>query len=1302
MAVYSYIAERIPFTIADVADEQISTYADFIVSTFSTSSSKILNSKGELSESIAYDYNESSIVGPDGDDYGSITSAIVDQEDYGSIANNTYYSWQQEDYGLITNNTTLRPFGILYAINNTPAESLTRISIISGVRFSLSGNSDVAILPLIYGSGYLVAHGVSSQKQTASYEGVGSLLGLSGGLENITVSYNQSSVVNPVGDDYGSIADAIVDQDDYGSLLESTYYPWQQEDYGFITNNESIFPYGNINIEGNATEKLSSRIIGSGRLNLNGNAYAIRKPRETGRGRLFKIGGSVYTTALFDWSGSGSIFKFSSKVEKRTYVYNESAYVGTFGDDYGSIADAIVDQDDYGSLLESTYYPWQQEDYGFLEPDGTLIPYGKIKIGGNATEKLSSRIIGSGRLNLNGNAYAIAKPRETGRGLFKIGGSVYTTALFDWSGSGSIFKFSSKVEKRTYVYNESAYVGTFGDDYGFINQSPISEEDYGLLSGDSYYPWQQEDYGFLEPDGTLIPYGKIKIGGSADDKFDKVYPYSGSGVATFSSAAEIDSTPKEFGKVLFRIGDKATTIFKLRYIGSGSATISNVIDKNINPDIRFFTQVETVIWNPPESTELFKITGSIIEKNTESYFGSGRIFIGEKITPIFRLKHIGSGSVKVSGEGDESYIRTPFIGSGSIFTFISAAEVSGSNPPESTELFKITGSAVEKNTEYHSGLGIINIDSSATTIFKLGHIGSGSVNVNDSANESTTPSPHVGSGSIFTFISAAEVSGSNPPESTELFKITGSAVEKSRDSYVGSGSIFTFISAAEVSGSNPPESTELFKITGRGLESRTPAPHIGTGSLFAFIGSSETITSNPSESTELFKITGSAVEKNTEVYIGSGLFDINDKATTIFSLNHIGSGSIFTFISAAEVSGSNPPETPQLFKISGSLNEKRANPHIGSGSLFTFIKSAESRTKFVSTIGLFKVTGSAIEKNVESYRGSGRLFEFGRSTQSLTYFAKTTGLFKITGSAIEKSRDSYVGSGSIFTFISAAEVSGSNPPETPQLFKVTGSAIEKNVESYRGSGRLFEFSSGVESRTKFVSTTGLFKVFGSSQVKFANKHVGNGLVNLDGKTEESTLQGHIGSGIIFTFISKTESKVSNVETIGTIKVNGESETKFNRSEIGKGTLEVNGSATTVFKLKTIASGLFDIIGTAQESFTPDVHIGSGSLAMFNSKEESVLFVPSIRGTVFTFVGTAAERNTEAYNGSGSIDTLSGSAEVFTAIYNVTKVLFIIGGSALEAYVQGSFKEEGNIILRGKSQDRYVEYEPPTTTRIYII
>jgi len=408
--------------------------------------------------------------------------------------------------------------------------------------------------------------------------------------------------------------------------------------------------------------------------------------------------------------------------------------------------------------------------------------------------------------------------------------------------------------------------------------------------------------------------------------------------------------------------------------------------------------------------------------------------------------------------------------------------------------------------------------------------------------------------------------------------------------------------------------------------------------FFTTTGATEVFGANPPENIELFRLSGSS--RNV---FARGAF--------------IGNGSLFVYSTPQESTVAN--EVVRIaIKLSGSGTESfTPAPHVGTGSIFERGSANTTRTvsypvteldpsgnEIPGTITVFEFKGSAVEKNTESYEGSGSLFTFISSTQSALVSQVSSGeLFKFSGSATESTTPApHIGSGSLFTFVSSTESVGSNPPENTQLFRFSGSGVEKNTESYFGSGSLFTFVSSTESvGSNPPENTQLFKFSGSG-------------------TESKTPAPHIGSGSLFTFISSTESKLTF-------------ESSF---------------------------GLFKFSGSAVEKNT-ESYVGSGSLFGFSSATEAVSFVTSV-STIFKFSGSAAEKNTESYVGSGTVFGLSSASQAVLINYELTKVLFKLSSTTTHKVFYNAATNEIRIAINGQSKGRYIEYEPPQPTRIYII
>jgi hypothetical protein len=1188
MTVFSYTTSFKPALISEYANEQISTYAEYVVSEFGNSQNNLFNidsSPEHLEEQRAYSYDESAVVGLESTDYGFISEAHVLDDDFGLVTDTTNYAYQRIDYGFLTPNTTIKPFGKIGNIAEFADVTLVRNSV-GGVVFLMYGSAKIFVLPIHIGRGSFLARGDAATAFSPQVVGAGSLFSF---VSTTTVKASK--------------------QDGAGLFkLTST-----------STNSFTPAPY-----------------IGSGSLfGLSSTTYSESNVEKTGDTSLFRFsGGNSKETSVNSYVGRGSLFSFISHTESVAYSYNESSVVTVDCDDCGFITESPVSEDDYLTVGDTALnYPWQFANYGNITDNETRLPFGRfqiksesgivnspapicsgtIKVSGDAkiyvlpihlgsgvlrlytatVPAFSPKVIGAGSLfGFSGAAEATAPKistetalfRVTGRAaeatvptthigagtLFGIVGTTYatgsnppeSTALFRISGAatneqraygyfgtGTLFGIGGKVERVAYAYNESSVVAPDCLDYGFVSAAPDyvpdPEEDYGLITDlDIRLPWQKLDYGFITDFETRLPFGQLQIEGAAQTPASVTFVAEGR--ATFAGEVDVYVTPIHIGSGTATISGTVIPKFQLRTTGSGRM-------------FGFGSGAESTGSNPPESTELFKIAGEATNiQATLAHLGSGSINLGQSspgITgdgsrgvTIFRLKHFGSGSLFKNGVGGEATV---------------------SRPTRGIELFRIIGNVTyQRNFNYNiteASFGSVKITGAATNVeFSRYQIGSGGPNITGAAVP-IFRLKHFGSGTFSNITGAAEATGANPPDQTVLFRINGSA----KDSQT-----------AKI-----PATTVETKLFGSATEKNAES-YVGSGSLFAVGGSSQ-----------IFKVSADA----------SGLFKISGRATESTSPGtYAGSGSLFTFISKTESVGANPPVSG-LFKIAGSVEEKNAESYIGSGSLFTFIGATESASNVAPTEGIFRISGSATERNTESYNGSGSLFTFVSATESDSNAESAKGLFRITGTAgVYRVFPTYNGSGRVFGFSGGAESTGANPPVSG-LFKLTGSATEKNTEAYRGTGSLF------------------------------------------------------------TFVSTTEASV----------VNPPEQTALFR---------INGSAD-------VARGF-------------PVYEGSGSLFTFVSKTEAFAVAPKT-ATIFTFTGSATEKNTEAYLGSGAFGTgfglLTGGALSFIFTYNLTKVLFQIQSGATESFVPATYDGSVLIDINGTVvNDRYVVYVPPKPTRIYVI
>ncbi len=1127
---------------------------------------------GELVGSVAHSYNESSgvyVLSDNELNYGSITNVVNLSEDYGNITGEIYTSRQVDDYGLITVNETIVPYGSVF-VGSSSNLKFIKINI-GEVSFTLFGECGVFATPREFGEGSVGIKGDSYVTVHLKYFGSGSLF-------------------------------------DFSSSSEATLYN--------PPNQTLLF-----NINGNGVEKSTDSYVGSGSLHtFDGGSVVLFFSAPPGE-NLFKFSGAAVERVIIAHNGSGRVSNDIHIDQKVTYSYNESARIEILAYDYGLVSEAYLDYDDYGTITDEEFLGREVDDYGFIVPDRTIIPYGSIVIASSALTPRTTINYGEGEFKIGGEAKVFTTPIEIGRGTISISGTSGDPIIsLSHYGSGSLFTFDSSTEST------------------------------------------------LEPasvDGVLYEFY-----GEAIERFGKGN-YDGSGsLFTFDSSTESTLVSPD-SYALFDISGDAYVTASLNYIGSGSL-------------FTFVSATEATVSNPPEDTSLFRISGTCEEAYIPAgYQASGTLFAIVSGTETVSYVPKSTNIFTISGSASESVSPAAYVGSGlfntkllqivpaiisdyadeqiidfadneisdliSIIPILNAvsAKVSVSyNPPEEGTLFRLSDEGIERSAYSYSGSVEFKLGGdSAYTIFELGHIGSGEFDINGSAAESVSPAPHIGSGSLFTFVSATEATVANPPEDTALFRFTGSAVEKNTESYFGDVNI-------DIEGSVNP----IFRLR-----------HIGSGSLFAFIGTTESYTASPDDTRVLFNIEGSAIEKNTESYIGSG--------------------SLYTFVSATESSVVSPDDTKVLFTFSGSAVEKNTESYFGSGSLFGFSSATESvAVSPDDTKVLFTFFGSAVEKNTESYVGSGSLYTFIGTTESYTASPDDTRvLFEFSGDSTNRIVSNNIGSGSLFTFVSATESAVYNPPEDTALFRFTGVAIEKQTDVHRGSGSLFGFIGGTESYTASPDDTKvLFSINGEG--------VGRYLLN------------NIGSGSLFAFSSATESiAVNPPEDTALFRFVGNANEKQTDVHRGSGSLfGFIGTTESYTVSPDDTKVLFEFTGNASESIVPAPHIGSGTLFSFINGTESITVFAPTEPVIFRFVGNGNESQATSYNGSGRLFAISGSTDSITLAYGIARVLFNIVGRGLESYSWANYDGETETQFFGQSTDKKVQFVRAHPTRIIII
>lgn len=1049
---------------------------------------------GEVVGSVAHSYNDSSavyVLSGNELNYGSIVNTVNLSEDYGNITDQIYTSQQVDDFGVITLSETIVPYGSIF-VGNAVDYKFIKINI-GEVSFTIFGEAALFVTPREFGTGSVGIKGDSYVTVHLKYFGSGSLF-------------------------------------DFNSSSEATLYNPPDDTLLF-------------SITGSGTEKNTESYVGYGSLFSFGSGSQVLFFNAPPGENLFRFSGAAVERVIIAHNGSGKVVNDIQIDEKITYSYNESSRIEIINHDYGFISEAYLDSDDYGTITDNEFLGREVEDYGFIVPDRTIIPYGSIVISSFALTPRTTINYGGGKFEIGGEAKVFTTPIEVGSGAVSIKGSSGDPIIgLSHRGSGSLFSFGSSTES---TFKSAQTEGTLYEFTGTAIESFSKGTYFG--SGSLFAFTSTAESSVVSPDVSAL----FSISGDAYVVATLSYVGSGS-IFTFVSATESEVfNPPEEG-----------TLFRLSGFGESSFISGGNIGSGVLFAIGGGSDSET--YAEQQISGVFGFSGSAVVSDSNSYVGDG--FLRTKIVEIIPATIYEYADVQISVIENRQISELVSV----ITVPNGATESVGFNPPEEGTLFRISDKSDEKALySYHASGTFRFSDDAAYTIFKIGHIGSGEFDINGVATESVSPAPHIGSGSLFTFVSATEAVVANPPEDTALFKFSGSAVETATDSYVGSinidlegsaipifrvkhigsGSLFTFRGGTEAFVVSPDDTKVLFTVSGNAIEKQTDV-HVGSGSLFTFISKTESTVVSPDDTKVLFTITGNAVEKNTESYRGSG--------------------SLFSFTGGTESYTVSPDDTKVLFSISGESKNRILANNVGSGSLFAFTGSTEARAVSPDdTKVLFTISGNAVEKNTDSYVGQGSLFSFTGGTESVGFSPDDTReLFKIGGEGSGRYLLNNIGRGSLFAFSSTTEATVVNPPEDTALFIFVGNSEEKRTKTYIGQGSLFSFTGGTESVG-----------FSPDDTKVLFEFTGNA-------TESIVPAPHIGSGTLFSFINGTESITVFAPTEPVIfRFVGNGVESQATSYAGSGRLfAISGSTDSITIVYGITRVLFTVFGNGFESF----------------------------------------------------------------------------------------------------------------------
>jgi hypothetical protein len=967
-----------------------------------------LFSFGDKSESVTHNYNNDSILTFVVDNFGLVSNSSTETNDYGYV--NEAYG-EQIDNGLDTGlgqSETITPFGNL-SISGSSETVLLTYGQENTILFTIFGelnSPNIDYTPAISGIGTAYISGSSNNAFVRSSVVIENILVSETGIESRTHSYNENSIVLNVTPSYGLISESTTESgDDYGTIVGSS---GETEDYGLTSVGiQSAYPYGTIIISGtpliHPEVDYTPKYTGVGTFNISGSAdYSETDAFGVGRrrgGNINFFGNALYSendiyigigTIVLDREGvvvPGLIARTRTYVGIETIILSSTSllseidvYIGSgLISISGSVIEKTTSDTPDNTQLFSIYGELNHPDIDYTPHYGIEKNIGIGTTGIQITEQTSAvekfvantpentqlfQIYGSGIESVGFNS-----PEDTE--LFVISGASIESKSESYVGVGGTLTLSDfGVEKNTESY---VGVGTLQVSGVVDDSAQRTSRGVGSIfivngfSPQESYPWLPEpgvgrSWSFART--TYIaqtPLINISSGIALTHYYSPIYPRnalitdpsSGIGTIRINDDNEITlyrATLPYFARgTIFLSGIGPESFTESTFVGSGTLTFSGI---SSNREIAVYQDYVTggVI-------TISQQTDGIIEKNTESYFGSGTILVSQSLLESNTESYFGSGTILgLSGDSEAYSAQTPEE-TVTITVSGSAQESFIAQTPEDTILYQFSGNVTdEKLVKAYSGSGLVNVNGSATVTSRPAHLASGTirfVKYTSDQNYDTCDSVDITSDNLYSANVSFVV---NPSENTILFDIDGNAITSETALYtkVAVGLYALSGTYQNIKLTHSESGIGAVFIAAASSQSERDV-YIGSGGLFALSGRSESYSAQTPESTVILQISGSAITSLESDYssVGIGIFTFNGSSITskIASYTQVGSGIItlsgqlvypdIIFIPSPDGSGT--------INIFGSSNNSLTKIYQTSGSLFQFASAFKSFTKSAYT-----------------------------------------------------------------------------------------------------------------------------------------------------------------------------------------------------------------------------------------------------------------------------------------------------------------------------------------------------------------
>jgi hypothetical protein len=1199
---------------------------------------------GTIDESVTYDYNESSILGYEIEESGSITDSVTSIVDYGFV-DEVYIG--EDDNGEVSDTLTIPPFGTINLSGSANTE---------WINVNIYGPTTGAEVKVVY-----------SPDDTT-----GTLFGFGEKLESVTYDYNEASDLIVEEIDNGTILDSVTAIEDYG-FVDQIYVG--EGDFGTVDTITS-FAFGSLSITGDAGVEFR-------------NANFFGPPE------------AIVRVAYSPDDTTGTLFGFGEKLESVTYDYNEDSILFVGVPNYGFIDDPISIVDDYGFVSEIHS---SSENYQSLIDPATsvdLYPFGSLTILGSSS--IDSRFAESftGLLDIYGSAYTDYTPKYTSVGSIIVSGSSTVKFTSSEVATDELVISGIKIERRSRSYNESSILTISQQllDYGTLSATTEVSNDYGFVAEISTE--NSEELGFISAEtiSDIYPFGTITISGALiHPDIDYTPKYTASGLISilgsafeskaddfgsgrrrggnirYSGDAETretanygyygnDNDPGTSGTIL--IGAEGVSIPALlrrtrSYVGIETIILS---DSSIERDIEVYVGLGTVTFSgvalesfsaqTPEDTQLFSFYGELNHPNidyTPHYGIEKNIGVG---TTGIQITELSSAQESFSANASESTQLFQIYGSG-IESFVA-------NPPENVELFTISGFIDESEIESYVGVaGTITLSGSITEKDTEAYVGIGTLQVfgvvNDSANRIAK-----GTGSI------SIINGLSPQESYPWLPEPGVGRSWSftRTTYIAEPVSINISTGIALTHYYSPIYPRNSGIPGSGIGTirvnddkkltitRAVLPYFAGGGFVVSNSGDESFSKTNYDGSGLITLSGVSSTREIAVYtaVGLGTITLSDSfrirdvksystggiiylgkyelttqslgdSSLTFDNDTVGfddSSSQFVYSEAITTETDAYMGTGTIAVLSGVSDSVIIQPTTNT-QLFTIFGSAADAysAQTPETEVLYQFSGDITERRTYGYEGSGQATFASSAIQRYEPRNVGTGLLRFTTYLSDNlydtcDSDDITSDNQISAFVSFV----SNPPENTVLFNFDGNAVTSESDLY----------------TEF--TTGLYTLSGTYQnIQLTHSEFGIGTIFISEASVNNEGDVYVGSGRL-TITSKSTDAYSAQTPESTAVV------------------QVSGSALTYVEANysTVGIGLFDFGGVSDTSqIASYTNVGSGSIKLSgNLVPPNIIFIPtSISSGIITILGSSDNSITKVYEDTpGTLFYFTSGFESFT-------------------------------------------------------